>query len=431
MVILPWLELGPAIIFTSHLLYLLPTYYLLNALILDGRTTAEWTMRNAFLQSQALAIAAEILWSGIHPLSLSRPACAVAAAVSAVLQGAHLSLAFGASEGIYCMSLALPLQATSNLAWIPVVQVGYNYTLERQISPARYRIIAWLVAVGLAAAVLLTPICARAWLAVPVSLLPACVVVLLFALAGDRLESSNGTAGETRPAAKAIGASGLGQLRVGPDSAAGFLLLGCCSGTLGEAVTDMAFSLAIRESLIGGRRDLALANQLAIFVSMSLAYISETRPGGGALQWGRPFILAWAACQILRSFALHLVRATGTGVPVLLVGVCALFDKYTGPLGSAALDIALLAILKRGAVTVQADKRQISVPGTLLWTMRNGISRLERPICQLVLLRTSGIPVGYISGVLALATTLGVLAVLSLDPEPVVDQLEESHAKKE
>merc|ERR1712050_582897 len=68
---------------------------------------------------------------------------------------------------------------------------------------------------------------------------------------------------------------------VGVFPALGFLFLGCGIGTIGEALTDMAVTLALRKHLRDGRGDLGIANQMAVIISMLLAYWTETRPGGG------------------------------------------------------------------------------------------------------------------------------------------------------
>mmetsp|Transcript_80855 Transcript_80855/g.262168 ORF Transcript_80855/g.262168 Transcript_80855/m.262168 type:complete len:421 (-) Transcript_80855:330-1592(-) len=401
------LDPAPALIFTVHLLYLLPHYYLLNALILVDRKDAEWTMRSSLLQSQVFGVLAEMAWSAAHPRSV-RPIVSSACALFYVcLQGIQLCLAFVAAEDVYTLGVALPLQCLALLALVPLQQVGHNYTLEKQISPMRYRILAWLTAVVLAVSALLSPAMASPWVAVPCAVLPALVVAVLLVATGrgeGAVDMSLSRSGE-----RADPRSDPELLNVSHARAFMFLLLGCASGTLGESITDMATTLAIRRSLTGGRQDLALANQVAVFLSMSLAYWSETRPGGGAANRGGIFILAWASCQLFRGSAVHLLEAGTIGVPVLMAFV--FLDKYTGPLGSGALDVALLAILRDGGASHQrAGKR--GVRGTWLWTVRNAVARLERPICQLILLHTSGFPIQCVSCGFTAATCLGVLVVI-------------------
>merc|ERR1712039_861954 len=138
---------------------------------------------------------------------------------------------------------------------------------------------------------------------------------------------------------------------------------------------------------------------------MSLAYITETRSGtrGGSL-----LILAWAGCQFFRGASLHLIEAGGVGIA--LIGVFAFLDKYTGPLGSSALDKALLQILEFGALR-GSDATRYTVPSTILWTSRMVVSKVERPMCQLVLLHTNGVPVERLAWTFTLASTAAVLAV--------------------
>merc|ERR1711865_961853 len=108
----------------------------------------------------------------------------------------------------------------------------------------------------------------------------------------------------------------------------------------------MATTLAVRKSLQTGRQDLALTNHLMVLVSNLLAYWSEIRPSADGRRKAVVFILAWATCQGFRIIALKHLESGSFGGLVLAAMV--FMDKYTGPLGGAALETALLAVLSQG-----------------------------------------------------------------------------------
>ncbi|CAE8608543.1 unnamed protein product [Polarella glacialis] len=410
------LEPGPLVVFLGHFIYLLPHYYLLNALILAGRDEAEWTLRNAVLRSQVASGLLEVLWSAYCPKGLPHGVCAAAAGLCALLQGLHTFLAFTASPEVYHSSLAFALQLTMLVLLIPIAQIGTNHTLQRRISPARYRILGWLTCVVLAVSVLLSP----GFGSLPVAL--GCSVAPFVVMAGVLLSASCSLDGaaklsEAEPS-KSEARRGLDDLRTGPATAGLFVVLGCGFGTIGEALTDMAITLSIRRSLQAGQQDLALTNQLVICLSMTLAYISETMTGANSSsKKGTAFILAWAACQCVRVLALRHLDSESFGTLVLAGMV--FVDKYTGPLGAAALDMALLQLLETsgpgplsGGSEVEGSGRSArGIPATFLWTLRMTTSRMERPICQLVLLNTAGVRVELLSCVFTFLTFVGVVAI--------------------
>lgn len=456
------LELGPVIVLVCQLLHLMPVYYQLNALIMCGRKDEEWTFRTSLMQSQILLVAAEMLWAVMHPQVCPPLICSFAALAYATLQGLHLAFAFNAPAGNYHSGISIPLQAAAGLFLIPVTQIGTNYTLQKCISPARYRILGWILAVCVAVANLTTRVMANATMAVSSSVIPAFfLTMLLFGkgvlesssdiddavasktdpgttleiadeqqprsiageiedagqdgvarktctdhVVGDSLERSSPSmvkSADVQPAAD----EELMQQRISFSCTVAFLVLGCAVGTIGEALMDTATSLAIRKSLQSGNQDLALTNQVTILASMCLAYISETRVGGGAARHGSLFILAWTGCQLFRGAALHAMQVGSHGVSLL--AMFAFLDKYTGPLGGAALDAALLKVLRIGALTGKSSR--IGVPSTLLWTSRMVIVKVERPLCQLVLLYTTGMPVERVAWAFTLITCAAVLAI--------------------
>eukprot|EP00933_Yihiella_yeosuensis_P011594 TRINITY_DN119049_c0_g1_i1.p1 TRINITY_DN119049_c0_g1~~TRINITY_DN119049_c0_g1_i1.p1 ORF type:complete len:200 (-),score=32.23 TRINITY_DN119049_c0_g1_i1:69-599(-) len=159
-----------------------------------------------------------------------------------------------------------------------------------------------------------------------------------------------------------------------------------------------------------------------------MAYFSEIRKADLGANMDIFFILAWTGCQGLRNGALNLLRDGSEGAsPMTLMAVFAFLDKYTGPLGVASLDTALLMLIcgqKEDQSSLDKDDSKcdankdsskaqpfFTVPGQLLWSFRMMVSRLERPICQLILLHTSAIPVQAVAMAFALITCIGVLSI--------------------
>ena len=94
-------------------------------------------------------------------------------------------------------------------------------------------------------------------------------------------------------------------------AASGFGLLGVLSGTIGEALTDSATTLTLRQSLKAGHRDLALANHLTVLSSMSLAFWTQSK-SERSIKKQALCMLLWAGCQVFRTAALPYL-ATGNG----------------------------------------------------------------------------------------------------------------------
>eukprot|EP00929_Paragymnodinium_shiwhaense_P099124 TRINITY_DN60681_c0_g1_i1.p1 TRINITY_DN60681_c0_g1~~TRINITY_DN60681_c0_g1_i1.p1 ORF type:complete len:456 (+),score=54.56 TRINITY_DN60681_c0_g1_i1:94-1461(+) len=416
-------EIGPLVVWAAQLNQVVASYYLFNALIVSGRKDVESIMRNTLLQSQTLSIVAEILWSALHPKNVSASSGIACALLFTVVQGTNLIIAFTAAQEAYYFEIAMALQCAAGLAMVPVAQIGHNYTLEKRVSPARYRSMAIWCASSLALAVLLTPTMASPFVAVLAGVLPTLVITILLGVHGLG-EKEEEKATSDKPPSQ-VASDNKATIYVGPLPASAFLFLGCAVGTIGEALTDMAVTLALRKHLREGRGDLAIANQTAVIVSMLLAYWTETRPGGGGANKAASFILVWSGCQVFRSCSMEYLQ-TG-GIHVVAFFVLVFIGRYIGPLGKAAQDSALLKLLS--SYTMKTGDKTLpwySVPGTLLWTMRMAVARLERPLCQLILLHAAGLSVPRVSGLFTGVACLGVLAVLKL-PEAT----QEATAKKE
>merc|ERR1712019_37497 len=87
------------------------------------------------------------------------------------------------------------------------------------------------------------------------------------------------------------------------------------------------------------------------------------------------------------------------------MGFFALLDKYTGPLGTASFDTALIGLLQTGATGGWSGR------APLLWTIRMAVARLERPVCQLLLLYTENVPIHVVAMLFTVLTGTGVLSI--------------------
>lgn len=133
------------------------------------------------------------------------------------------------------------------------------------MSPKRFRTQLRLVSVVLAIVVLLVPkLAVSFWLVLP------CVVLPYLVLAVLAMASCAEVTAEQCPVPSA-------GCCVSAPAAAGFGALGLMSGTIGEALTDSATTLALRSELKAGNSDLALANHLTVLSSMSLAFWTQSK----------------------------------------------------------------------------------------------------------------------------------------------------------
>lgn len=159
-----------------------------------------------------------------------------------------------------------------------------------------------LLSVVLAILLLLFPSLAHFYVVLPCVVLPYIVLGTLFLffspLDSTARGASSGSTVSTVPTVSITAASGFG-------------LLGVLSGTIGEALTDSATTLTLRQSLKAGHRDLALANHLTVLSSMSLAFWTQSK-SERSIKKQALCMLLWAGCQVFRTAALPYL-ATGNG----------------------------------------------------------------------------------------------------------------------
>ena len=112
-------------------------------------------------------------------------------------------------------------------------------------------------------------------------------------------------------------------------------------------------------------------------------------------------ILLWLSSQVFRSLLMPALRGAGTTASLsgeragILLTSFVLIDKFVGPLGVAALDTALLWLISHGSSVAKksiaggTECGLILLPSTLLWALRSGSEKIERPFIQSVILSMS------------------------------------------
>ena len=369
---------GSLLILHNQAVALLPQFYLSSALIVGGYEQPQRIWRQTQLQATLVAIVVEVAWSGLHPTPLKATHAAAALLVATLLNVLHLATIYGQTGLEYTAGLALGLHVARLLLLIPSNQMGNVWTLEAgtERSQARWRIGGWISTVALGLVVLLIPALGRS---------PGCVIatvslpsmIMLTVLYDRDLRQSAGR--KDAPDSNAVPA------RVSVERAMLFLLGACVLGTNGEAMLDSAVGLTVRQSLVRGNNELALANQTAVLASMALALLSEVviMKGSDAASRSCTYVCMWVGVQLLRSGGFGYLTDDFRGA--LLVWGFVFVDKYTGPLGNAAVETSLLATLKGGKIDGSARCTGWSVPGAMLLTVRQVVESSSRPFFELIL----------------------------------------------
>ena len=143
----------------------------------------------------------------------------------------------------------------------------------------------------------------------------------------------------------------------------------------------MAIGLKVRNELAQGHAKLAITNNLSILASQVLALVSETGFSQGDLALrSKVFCSMWCCCQLCRVFCLDFISGSSNWSAMLVAGMV-FFDKYTGPLGQSALDIAGIHVLQ-----TNIGKRGW-VPAAFLMSLRMASFKYERPMWDMLLLQ--------------------------------------------
>eukprot|EP00927_Polykrikos_kofoidii_P066872 TRINITY_DN62432_c0_g1_i1.p1 TRINITY_DN62432_c0_g1~~TRINITY_DN62432_c0_g1_i1.p1 ORF type:complete len:440 (-),score=43.10 TRINITY_DN62432_c0_g1_i1:22-1260(-) len=365
---------GPTVLYGSMVSLLSANFFLFPAMLLTGHKAAENSWRQTGLMVMCVTIMLDLLWANFHPKPVRLILATFAAAVSAGSHIVHLVFAFGLTPWSYSFSVAMVLQVATHLPWILVQQVGTDFVVRTGRSPARFQILAWITIMGLGTLVTLYP-SLRNFLTFVLCVASAPRVVVTIALLLSSLASA---AEQNNNTTKDVTASDYHSVAM--PRAAVFALF-ACNGSVGEALNDMATDLKIRTAQSAGDTQLTLAYNAAVTLSMMGGYASETHASGTGAR--RVFGALWCLVQIFRSLGMELLTPDRTWLMFVFV-FC---DKFTGPLGQAAIDTALLRLMRRGR-----DKADGAgwprMAENALWTVRTAADRLERPVCQMLLLRS-------------------------------------------
>jgi hypothetical protein len=353
---------GGHLLTLSTFLQLLPKFYVSTALLVGGRADAEWTYRQAVAQGLIVSLSAEMLWTWVHPRCISSKVAALALALSSAVTAAGILMACGYG-GTYSPDLAFFLQVLAGVLTIPVNQLGASWRLQQSNSPARYRMFGWIGVVGLGTLTLVAP--ASSHPVVVVMLSSAFPLFLALQLRSD---------GDP-PSVKQVAAKQPVGIAVSLAPALVFTFFSCVVGTNAEAVNDMAIGLKVRNELSKGRSKLALSNNLSILASQMLALASETGFWQDDLDFrSLVFCAMWCACQLCRAFGLEMIHGSSNW-SAALVASFVFVDKYTGPLGQAALELAGIRILQQSLVSGSEDGW---VPAAFLVSLRMATFKYER-----------------------------------------------------
>eukprot|EP00931_Biecheleriopsis_adriatica_P073539 TRINITY_DN47800_c0_g1_i1.p1 TRINITY_DN47800_c0_g1~~TRINITY_DN47800_c0_g1_i1.p1 ORF type:complete len:432 (-),score=54.62 TRINITY_DN47800_c0_g1_i1:127-1353(-) len=366
---------GPFVLYGSFVSTLFVNFFIFPTLLLTGRKAEENVWRHTSLMSMCVLILLDLVWANVHPRPLGLGSTAAAAALSGIAFMTHLLLAYGVLRVVeYSFNVGMALQLVTAVPWIFVQQLGTAFVVSSGRSPARFQMLAWITVMILGTLVTMYPTLRQNTLfVVGVASSPRLIVAAVLFCARLLGPASTG--------AKSVKEKGDGNdsYSIALPRAFGFTLF-ACNGTLGEAINDMATELTIRGALKSGETSLTIAYNIAVILSMCAGFVSDSMASSDGAR--RIFSLCWAGCQVFRSCSMHLLSSDH----IWLMFAFVFGDKFTGPLGQSAIDTALLKVMQRGR-DESTGKAWPRIPANAMWTLRTATERLERPLCQLVLLR--------------------------------------------
>lgn len=173
----------------------------------------------------------------------------------------------------------------------------------------------------LAIVLLLFPSLVCFWLVLP-------CVVLPYTMLGILLTAPSFPTAKEQPqstAAAAPSGASTGVSAVSATAAAGFGVLGLLSGTISEALTDSATTLALRSELKAGNSELALANHVTVLSSMSLAFWTQSKSERSTkkqVACGQSINMLPSAVNIVRSNRKHMETWSSVSIR------CCPFDDF-------------------------------------------------------------------------------------------------------
>jgi len=367
---------GPLVLYSTYVNTLSMEFFIFAALLIAGRRAEEDIMRRSALLSMCFVIISDVAWTNLHPKPVSLRIAAAAAGGSVLAQGMNLAIAFGVVPSLeYSSALAGPLLVAAGLCWIVVGQFGTDYVVTTNRSPARYLQLAWITVMVAGSSLSLI-----GWLRnapgflVFLALLPR-LLSFVWLMAASLLSFQQEQT-DTVHAGKVTE-----ELTLAIPRAANFLVFAFTS-VYGEAFNDITTDLTVRRALSAGDSTLQLSYNGAVLASMCCGLVTETLAAGAA---SRTFAALWGLCQLMRCAGIGFLSPENWQ---LMFAFC-FFDKLTGPLGSAAMDVALLALIRRDGGG-SAPSRWPRIPANGIWTLRYPAEMLQRTSCQMLLLRTGG-----------------------------------------
>ena len=399
-------------------LHHVPKSFVQYALLVGGHKAAQLTYQLAYAQALIVALTLDLLWSSRARPTLSWRWVAVCTALSTAFGAAVAALAFAdrlepaSALALLTLQLALTIPANASRA---------RWRLKQRSSPARYQLVGWVSAVGSSSLAILRPELATASVTILLTSAYPCVVCALLLRAHREERRSAPPAAAT--SAKAVAAPA--EPAVPLATALLYLLFTVIVGTSAESINDMLVNHRVRAALSSGHQSLALTQNVAFVAAQLLALSGELfvlRPSDESRN--RVYGFAWASFQVVRVLAMGSLL---TPDATITLGALIFVDKYTGPLGTFAVDSAGVALLQAAASTPpraprRAKQRVVttrwwsraSVPAAMLVSLRQMSRSYERPLWDILLLHETSwpLPIGAVVTLLACLSLSFIVAVL-------------------
>lgn len=330
-------------------------------------------MREAGFLGMLVGTVCELVWNFVHPRPLASRWAAVFAVGLAGLQCFHIPLVFGLLPLTNSVTLTAVVVVSVQLCAMLVSQVGTAFVIVSGRSPVQYKVLAMIVATLIGTLVTSGPLWAReASFVVTVVTFPLLLLAFTMSVAA---RTSQVVAGDVVKEENGLPDDGLFDVNF-PTA----LIFLCFSSNalLGDALNDMGTELKVRETLMAGDTSVSLTHSVAVLVSMCCAFVM-----GSAFQGQRQelFIVLWAFAQLIRGVGLEYVSLERAW----LMAVFVFLDRLVGPVGEAAMDVALLGLLQGGREKSWPSLPRI--PATGAWVFKSTVERLQRPLCGMALMR--------------------------------------------
>lgn len=232
---------GPGLVVLSTFLQLAPNFVVSSSLLVDGCKDNELAMRKGGTTALLVCLSAEMAWTAYRPGGLPLRTAGWCLLIGVVLNIANIAAAYSASNHVY-QSLAFGLQLLPGLCVIPAYRRTANWILGQARSPARWRIVGWILTLSAGTLPLLLRALARVGPALVLSsALPLGIAIALILSSDGASAASSGKAAAvaTRPKKKSAGADAAA-VAVPLSTACHFIGLVVLLGSNAEAINDVA-----------------------------------------------------------------------------------------------------------------------------------------------------------------------------------------------